>query len=133
MFKEDHSQFVKWEKEVGGISQKLLDRVTGALREGMEGTQKTSREKYLSGPRPEKLGEITGKLKKSVKIRIQKKKDSVTGAIASIHPAAIVWEQGIRWSKKGFLRKPFLGPAVKDEETNIQKLLVRAGVKAFGN
>lgn len=57
-------------------------------------TQATIVDKYLSGPRPEKLGRVTGRLASSIKFLIDEAADSVTIRFGSDVPYAAIHEFG---------------------------------------
>ena len=104
MYKSNYSAFKKWEHDIGKAPQTLMERVKEALTVGMGEIKKTSGKKYLSGPRPTKLQSITKKLWRSIKTKITSKGSLVTGTIGTDLGYGKVWEEGITFSRKGFMK-----------------------------
>lgn len=114
---------------------------------------RTSKEKYLSGPRPEKLGVGTGHLRSSIRAVVERKDNSVDIRVGTDVPYARIHEEGgktpahlilpkkaggvLTFMKNGrrifvkmvhhpgsnIRKRPFLHPAVEDNLGSLKREL----------
>lgn len=117
-------------------SRKKLDelkrRVTADLekvmtRFGLRATA-TSVKDYLSGPRPEKLGRVTGRLATSIRSKIEGSGNKVLMRLGTDVPYARVHELGFSRRVKGgktvaTRKRSFLRPAVMDNLDELKEEL----------
>ena len=83
-------------------------------------------EKYLSGPRPEKLGVITGRLRSSIKFKVEQSDNVISIRFGSDVPYAAIHEFGGdagRGGKVHIRKRPFLTPGIEDALPDFQKSL----------
>lgn len=90
---------LKWINPPGGNSISKLpplvqSNVLRALRDGILYAEKISQEKYLTGPRPERLGVVTGLLRKRVRGLL-----SGTGGDSSIFASATLGVSGVKYAR----------------------------------
>jgi phage gpG-like protein len=63
--------------------EKVMEEAALALAAGLLGAISISQLQYLQGPRPERLGEITGRLRNSVVSKVDRTPDKITGRAGS--------------------------------------------------
>jgi hypothetical protein len=95
----------------------VIAAVKSTLQADMFDVERTSKANYLTGPRPEKLGVVTGALRTAVKGTVESGTNKLSGVLG-IGPH--VWygklhEEGDGGQKK----RPFLVPAIKDHLQSI--------------
>lgn len=129
--------------ELAALPEKLLTACIPALRKSLDEIRQQSRNAYLSGPRPVKLGVITGNLKRSLQSTVQRGGSSITGSVFSDTPYSMYHEMGfhgrrrvvrsvrgrLRLAKSGVVNypgRPFLWPSVVDKIPSVTNNLVEA-------
>ena len=75
-----------------------LQKVEIALNRGMQRALGTAMRKYLSGPRPQKLGVVTRRLRDSITARVVRSEESVRGQLGTNVPYAGYHELGFHGS-----------------------------------
>ena len=70
----------------GQIGRAVSDFALSAIR--------TSKEKYLTGPRPEKLGVVTGRLRSSIRAKVEARPDRIVAKFGTDVPYAAIHEFG---------------------------------------
>lgn len=85
---------------------------------------------YLRGPRPVRLGRITGTLSRSINRKIEATATQVTGSVGTNVIYGAAWELGHvkNWQKQVQPARPFLKPALAEMKTEIRARLL-AGVR----
>jgi len=137
------------------FKQALLKGMT----KGMFEAEGTSKENYLTGPRPQKLGVVSGRLRTSVKGRAKIKGKNVIGELGTNVEYAPQHELGLTVTipahqrritqafgkaitpktinigahKATFPKKPLLEPAIEDEFQTIKKFLKDAVLEDWDN
>jgi len=117
-FKEHSKHYKKIEKRLQG---KLGDPLMKAVQQGAIKVQSIAQAQYLSGPRPQKLGVISGRLWGSITAKSDRKGNTITGKTGTNVMYGPKHEFGINVKKR-----PFLGPALKDSTKFIQGRIDRA-------
>lgn len=88
---------------------------------------RTTKKDYLTGPRPERLGVVTGRLRSSVNVQVQKKDKEVIGVVGTnVFYGRIHELIGVGKSK---IKRPFLGPALEQSRAKIRQIFERAGTE----
>jgi phage gpG-like protein len=91
-----------------------------ALKTGMFDVERTSKYNYLSGPRPEKLGVVTGRLRNSILAKVTTTRSKIIGEIGT----NVIYG---RFHEEGTAKLPqrsFLGTAIEDNLANIEQLVL---------
>lgn len=86
-----------------------------ALRRSAELVQRLARTRYLSGPRPRRLAEITGELKASVTI------DDSDLPVRIVVGTPLYWALLHEFGPGAWEARPFLGPALDDALPEIER------------
>lgn len=86
-----------------------------ALRRSAELVQRLARTRYLSGPRPRRLAEITGELQASIGID----DSDLPGRIVVGTP--LYWAMLHEFGPGSWDARPFLGPALEDAKPEIER------------
>lgn len=102
----------------------VISAAKDVLKTGMFEIERTSKTKYLSGPRPVKLGVVSNALRASVKGTVEQNGYNLLGH-AGIGPH--VWygkvhEEGLGGMKK----RPFLVPAIEDHIQDITDKILKS-------
>lgn len=140
-------------KGLAGLPQKikrfkigLLARMDKAL--GLIGQEVSSRstEDYLSGPRPKKLGRVSGDLARSVNYKVTGNRvvigsnlkyariHELGGTIKAVNSPFLVFKIGKNWiSKRSVVipARPFLSPALKDSIPAARSIIQRMANEAL--
>lgn len=89
-----------------------------------------AKQDYLSGPRPEILDVVTGRLRSSIYGRVRESGKTVTIAFGTDVPYAPIHEFGGRTRNGRMPRRPFLQPSVDEEKADfldrVENILARA-------
>jgi len=100
-----------------------------AVQQGVLKVQSTAQSQYLTGPRPHKLGVVSGRLRGSITVNTSRKGNTVSGRVGTNVLYGAVHELvGIGKAKR---KRPFLGPALKDSRKFINKRIDRALKEVF--
>ena len=86
------------------------------LNTQMINAEKISKQEFLNGPRPTRLGVISGTLIRSVRGRVEKKGDSYVGTLSASTPYASAHEWGAMVGKGRKVKlpaRPYLQPALQ--------------------
>lgn len=103
---------------------------------------RTSKKDYLSGPRPEKLGVVSGRLRSSIRHRVEQSGNKTTISIGTDVPYARIHELGgilTRKKKNGssfsvkIRKRSFLEPAVKKSLPELKRELTEFFGRGFFN
>jgi len=88
------------------------------LKWGLFKAERTSKMEYLSGPRPDKLGVVTGRLRNSIKNRVFVRGRHHVGELGTNVNYAKKHEEGI-----GIKARPFLQPSLERQIEGIRNKL----------
>jgi phage gpG-like protein len=116
------------------FGKKYEDRLLDIMQAFVQSSVGTSKKEYLSGPRPEKLGVVTGRLRSSIMGRTRKSGKSVIGTIGSRVVYAPIHEFGGftgRGRKVNIPARPFLGAAVEDNRKRLEDLIKEAVIESW--
>ena len=91
-------------------------------------TVATSKEKYLSGPRPERLGVVTGRLRASMTYKVLQENKMYRIIVGTDVPYGQYHEHGTDKIRA----RPFLSPAVEDNIDLLQEKLYSVLARAAG-
>jgi HK97 gp10 family phage protein len=87
-----------------------------------------SQKTYLTGPRPEKLGVITGRLRRSIHTRIAEEGGhKLRLEIGTRVSYARRHEEGIGRMPE----RPFLRPAIRDKQSKVVKMVLEGMMEAY--
>ena len=92
------------------LTTDLKSTIKKVLKWGMFKSEYTAKKEYLTGPRPEKLGVVTGRLLTSIKTRVFESGKSVVGEIGTNVIYARRHEEGTG----GMPKRAFLQPSLQD-------------------
>ena len=138
----DVTQWENWKGDLGKQRIEVPNEMVKSLRESMKVVRKTSQKDYLSGPRPMKLDKVSGRLKRSLRYSVTRRRDMFYASVYSKLFYANFWEGGFGKStgrshrKGGFRRadygaRPFIRPAFDDNEAKIANDLELSGWKVL--
>lgn len=85
-------------RELNSFDGRLRDAVSQALARGLQYTVGVSQRNYLRGPRPERLGVVTGRLLQSITSRVDAQSDRIVGAVGTNVPYGAFHEFGFNGS-----------------------------------
>jgi phage gpG-like protein len=114
------------------LPDSLLDVIEKSFKQKMLEAERISKKDYLSGPRPRKLGVVTGRLRNSIKISVKQINDSLKGTIGTNVKYAPVHEFGGRTGRNKSVRmpkRPFLQPALEDILPSLEKAIEKEILK----
>ena len=144
------------EKAVESLARKqqaIFSDIRDAVTKGANMVRSTAMSDYLRGPRPQKLGVVSGDLYRSIHPWVDFEKDSIIGKVGTNVWYGVQWEtgkippgpkhkpvRGAQRTPKGAPKgppasqktRPFLKPALKDRQKDIFDLIrkaVNTGVK----
>ena len=100
----------------------LLPMLHEVMKKSMFMSERTSKSDYLSGPRPHKLGVVTGRLRSSVKGTAEIKGSNTIGHLGTNVVYAPAHELG--YEPRNLPARPFLVPAIIDNLPKIQDMFV---------
>lgn len=108
----------------------IREGVIGGLSRVGQLVAARAKEHYLSGPRPEVLGVITGRLRSSIMFRVNERAQSVVVGTNVVYAPP----HEIGDLKRGLKARPFLGPAVSDVAPEVADIIAarvqQAGARA---
>ena len=120
-YKEHQAHYKKIERKMQG---KAGDPLLQAVHQGALEVQRVAQTKYLTGPRPHRLGVISGRLRGDIKGRAKRHGNRVVGITGTnVSYGAIHELRGVGKAKK---KRPFLRPALNDSRKFILKKIDRA-------
>lgn len=102
---------------------------------------RTSKLEYLTGPRPEKLGVVTGFLRSSIRFKVDQSGNTTTIQEGTNAVYARIHEEGgtiSKTSRKGksftafYRKRSFLSPSVKQNIPYLKENLSRIFTKVYG-
>lgn len=102
----------------------IREAVLKATLSGMFLAERTSKKDYLSGPRPDKLGVVTGILRNSVRAKAYPDGNNIIGEIGSNVVYARAHEEG--YKPRNLKARPFLSTAINDNIKKIEQLIHKA-------
>lgn len=107
----------------------IVSQAKLVLASGLFDIERTSKISYLSGPRPERLGVVTGALRAGIKTEVQSTSKKLSGQIGF---GPQVWygqlhEEGIGGHKK----RAFLVPAIEEHIESISDQILESINKAL--
>lgn len=122
------------QRNLDRLSDKVKAQVAEAVKDGAEAIRKTAQESIASGSKSGKVyktkrgthqsaapgqppAELTGKLRRSIKIRYYK--GGLAAEIGSKHPTAHLLEYGTKRIRK----RPFMFPALLKERPRIERAI----------
>lgn len=109
-----------WQKDFPDDLDKALNKVS---KEVVAEAQRN----YLTGPRPQKLGVVTGRLRSSITNRVKKEHGKVIAQVGTNVTYGRLWELG-EGNRKA---RPFLRPAVQAKRPRILEVLEDAMIKSY--
>ena len=92
--KSDIKQFVRFQKSINKNTGLIPSKLEKAFRTGLEYVLTTIKTKYLTGPRPEKLGVVTGRLRSSIFYRLGISLGKISGTVGTNVNYAAIHEYG---------------------------------------
>lgn len=135
---------------LSAMDARLRDRVRGAVQRTAFELQRKVKADYLTGPRPQRLGVVTGTLRRSINVQSLDTEDQIAASVGTNVWYGRLWELGFtrhggRTTKSprsgGSVRtltnipvlpRPFLQPALADVRDSFHKRLETAIWKAVG-
>ena len=97
----------------------------GAMNQALMALKSHAKAHYLTGPRPMKLGVVTGRLRSSLHTKVEQHGDEVIGKIGTDVWYGYTWEHG-NPRVKFHPKRPFLRPAIDDKRDEIFQHLGKA-------
>lgn len=150
MFKikiQGNEKLLAYSNKIGAFKYELLNEIEQQVLDFANAVVSRAKEHYLSGPRPEKLAPVTGRLRASIGMTVLRGNQSIKVFFGTDVPYARVHEEGFRGtvSISSFARKtkfgtttvrahsrnvnikerPFLKPAVQDEYEGLRTKLIQ--------
>lgn len=114
-----------WKRHYKKIERRMQgkagDPLQKAVSEGAIEVRKVAKAQYLTGPRPQRLGVVTGRLRASVISWSKRKGDTAVGIVGTNVEYASKHEYGI-----GVRKRPFLSPALRESRKFIRNRIDRA-------
>jgi len=138
--------FAEFNQRWGRLGPAFPAEISRALQKAARLVQRTSQEKYLTGPRPLRLGVVTGRLRRSIETKVEVNGTRVEALIGTNVEYARIHEYGGGISRRGgFLggqlgvrgatrttgrmpARPFLAPAIRDQQQETIRLVHKATV-----
>jgi HK97 gp10 family phage protein len=111
---------IKVIKSIEHASRMLMPGLQDGMLKLMYDVRTDSQSEYLSGPRPEKLGVVTGTLRSTLRVRSDIDRDRIIGTIGTGVEAfyGIFHELGTKIHPS----RPFLRPAMEDNISNAKSI-----------
>jgi len=127
-----------------GLEKMIPKELAAALQRAARLVQRTSQEKYLSGPRPEKLGVVSGRLRRSIATRVDVSGSRVTALVGTNVVYGRIHELGFRGRVLMSQRlrghsmvraggrnmrmraRPFLAPAIADHAEETKQMVAKS-------
>ena len=144
--KSDIKEFVKFQQDTSKNTKLIPLKLEKAFRTGLEYILTRIKTGYLTGPRPEKLGVVTGRLRSSITYLMTPNPGKITAEIGTNVIYGAVHEYGgIILPKKGnylkfktgggwvsvkkvtMPKRPFIEPGIKDMIPKVEQLLENVG------
>lgn len=113
-------------KNIPDFPSSILPVVHEEMKKAMFMAEATSKRDYLSGPRPEKLGVVTGRLRSSIKGTAHLKFGNTEGRLGTNVPYGPTHELGLTVRGYTFRKRPFLVPAIEDNLNQFQLMFADA-------
>ncbi len=107
----------------------LLDIIEKPFKRRMAMAERVSKKDYLTGPRPMKLGVITGRLRNSIKNAVKRLKAMLKGTLGTNVVYGPIHELGGltgRNKRTRMPKKPFLEPALESIIPSLERDVERA-------
>jgi len=121
----------RWYKEFRQRSDEVPSLFGRLMHKGLEMARRNITTQYLTGPRPSKLGVVTGRLRSSIGYQIQVQKNFILGVIGTKVWYARLHEEGTTFLRGGvsvtFPTRPFIEPGLTDTEDYIDSLFQTVG------
>jgi len=128
----------KWYKEFRQARNEVPNLLAKQLHKGLEFARRKITTEYLTGPRPEKLGVVTGRLRSSIHYKITTvNKRFIKGEIGTDVWYGKLHEEGgdfkmasgpLAGAVHNYPKRPFLKPGLEDSEDYISKLFQKFGM-----
>ena len=127
--KSDIKEFVKFQQDINKNTGLIPLKLEKAFRTGLEYILTRIKTGYLTGPRPEKLGVVTGRLRSSITYLLKSSPKRITAEVGTNVAYGVKHEYGLPGKEggKGTRARPFVEPGVKDTIPKVQQLLENVG------
>ena len=99
-----------------------------AMRQGLLAIQSHSKAHYLHGPRPQKLGVVSGRLSSSLTTNVNTQGNEIIGKIGTNVWYGRLWEMGNPRVKR-YPQRPFLRPAIDDKKAEVFRHLKETALR----
>ena len=133
------TEWIEFVEKFEEITKGLPEVHVIAMRKSMEKARRIITTQYLTGPRPEKLGVVTGRLRSSIHWKIKRlSKSVIEGSIGTNVFYAKLHEEGfVSRNKNGQgssirvvkEKRPFLKPGIEDAYPFMYKYFEKAGLQ----
>ena len=132
--KSDIKEFVKFQQDINKNTGLIPLKLEKAFRTGLEYILTRIKTGYLTGPRPEKLGVVTGRLRSSITYVLNPNPKRITAEVGTNVDYGAKHEYGLPGKEggKGIRARPFIEPGVKDMIPKVQQLLENVGYTLQG-
>ena len=110
-------------RELGRIGKlNILSGLEKTMLRALLTIRSHAKENYLTGPRPQKLGVVTGALRSSLDVSVEHSGGELLGKIGTNKWYGYMWEvTGNKRVKTGPQSRPFLRPAIEDKKAEVFK------------
>ena len=152
--KSDIRQFVMFKRDVNKNAKLVPSKLEKAFRTGLEYAVAAIQTRHLTGPRPQKLGVVSGRLRSSIGYLLRPGSKKMTAEVGTIVEYAAIHEYGgvtrahtiLPKNKKALFwpgarhpvklvqhpgskmpERPFVEPGVKESIPKIERLLESVG------
>ena len=132
--KSDIKEFVKFQQNINKNTGLIPLKLEKAFRTGLEYILTRIKTGYLTGPRPEKLGVVTGRLRSSIHYVLNPNPFKITAEVGTDVSYGAIHENGgwVPERKITMRKRPFIEPGVKDMIPKVQQLLENVGYTLQG-
>jgi len=140
--------FAEFQERLNQAGRYMIPEMARAMQRGARLVQRWSQEHYLTGPRPDKLGVVTGRLRRSIATAVEVDGTRVTALVGTNVVYGRIHELGgktraqrsfrpgggrnpfMAWQSKsvgaGIPARPFLSTAIRDKQKEIAQIQANA-------